>query len=159
MSEPARLSINLEIQLDGHQTSPEALAEIAREAIEERIRAGIFGPGDEIGDWNVTAAAGPSPVQEIADQETWFERCLREAIREGFRDPQEIAAMIFASQTDLDYLVEQDRALEEAIASCRRHLGRPSGEFASDAERLDAIRAELARRGIEPAQTGPDGPQ
>lgn len=63
-------------------------------------------------------------VRTAANLQTWEERCVAEAIREfGLRDEADIRDHVAAAQTDNDYLVGQDEALESLIYRARAARG------------------------------------
>lgn len=74
-------------------------------------------------------------VNIAANLQTWQERCVAEAINEyGLRSEEEIREHVHAAQTDNDYLVGQDEALESLILQARasRGTGRTLDEIIAD---------------------------
>lgn len=84
----------------------------------------------------VPATAAQLEVVSIAaNLQTWEERCVAEAINEyGLRNEAEIRDHVDAAQTDIDYLVGQDEALESLIHQAReaRGTGRTLDEIIAD---------------------------
>lgn len=117
------ITITTTIRLDEIETDPATLAETARAAILDRIAHGIFGAGDTIDSYTVSSEVGGGLLGTLSRMQTWEETCRLAAIDEGLRSEEDIAAHTASAQTDLEYLVGQDDALESAIATARDVTG------------------------------------
>jgi hypothetical protein len=147
-----RIVLTLDVRLGAHALSAAELSRILQEAVEDRIRQGVFGPDDEIDTWSCKASTEEqTQLETIAGYETWEERCVAEAIDDhGLTDPAEIRAHMDAAQTDLDYLEGQDNTLEGIIASSRKLVGQ--GDVGID----ELIQATLRDRGVDEDEPEPD---
>lgn len=65
----------------------------------------------------------PGIVGSLSRMETWHERIRRQCREDGIEDEVEIAEEIHAAQMDLDYLIAQEMALNEAIVEARIEAG------------------------------------
>ena len=142
-----RIVLKINVELGDRKLTVAALSQILQEALEDRIKQGVFAVDDEIESWVVTASDDTeAQIAAIAENVTWDERCIAEAIDHfGFTDPIVILEHVEAAQTDLDYLQSQDEILEGIIMSSRVVLG------VSAVTREDQILTALLERGIQPS--------
>ena len=142
-----RLNVTLSIEVEDHETPIAELEQQLGAAMEERYRAGIFGPDDEVELLSVRTFTGTPVAEQLAELSTWEHSSRVEAIDEyGYTDPEEIEQHAEGRQTDLDYLTGQDNELERLIGAAREETG-----HADD----PSIAQLLAKRGISEEQPEP----